>query len=375
MSEVDKIIRDAVRASAEDRKNAKYEKMGLYYTTHSAYGIPWWTWYWMIGARGRGKSFAAMETVLQYVRRYGQENVKCYYMRISDASVKSMLDHQGRKAIDAVLVRKYNLNLSVSGYSLYNNGKPFIDFYALVSAAKKGKGLAEYDPDFLLNQPNGVKRFVFVIIDEFMLDSTQEKKSVGNPYKQFKTYIENILRDQEQLDYRAVMVLGCANNVSECNEFLAQLAGFIPQEVGRYKLKRRHMIIDLIPNSKAYIEKRKRSISADITDFDEDENYTNIVKQDMEQVVKKYCPREITAIIKFGKKTTEWFTEWDGRVIRRYSGQPIKNVISMKRYLDENFVSDAVMTVFEKHDGKYYLYNDLMTKSLFQAELKQIKSR
>ena len=49
------------------RKIEKAAKMGLYYTTQSVMGIPWWTWLWMIGARGRGKSHAAMKTVLDYV--------------------------------------------------------------------------------------------------------------------------------------------------------------------------------------------------------------------------------------------------------------------------------------------------------------------
>jgi hypothetical protein len=369
---------DEQRARVRQKQQEKYDKMGLYFTTRSAMGIPWWTWYWMIGARGRGKSFSAIETVLQYVRKYGQENVKCYYMRISDASVKAMLNDNARKAIDAVLVRKYGLDLSVHGYSVYNHGTPFIDFYPLVSAAKKGKGVAEYDPDFLMKQPEGVRRYVFILIDEFMTDETQEKKSVGNPYKQFRIYVENILRDQAQLDYRAVMCMGCANNVSECNEFLAQLAGFIPSEVGRYKLKRKHMLIDLIPNSKAYLEKRRQSIGADIMDYDEDENYTNIVKQDMEQIRDKHKPlKKVSAIIKFSKDSKEWFTEWDGFIIRRYTGQPFKpeQALPMRRYLDSVFDADRVLNVFEKHDAKAYQYNDLMTKALFQAYMKSLRAR
>ena len=118
----------SLRADGEYHKATKADKMGLYYTTQSAMGIPWWTWLWMIGARGRGKSYAAMKTVLDFVRQYGQENVKCYYFRISDLSVKAMLADSGRKAVDAKLVRDYKLNLSTHGYSLYNNDKPFIDF-------------------------------------------------------------------------------------------------------------------------------------------------------------------------------------------------------------------------------------------------------
>ena len=374
--EYEKHHREMIEAQREKRRE-KYEKMGLYFTTRSAMGIQWWDYYWMIGARGRGKSYSAMETVIQFMKAHGQENVKCYYMRISDLSIKAMLADGARKAIDIKLVRDYDLHLSVHGYSLYNDGKPFIDFYPLVSAAKKGKGVAEYDPDFLNNQPEGVRRYVFIIIDEFMIDESQEKRTVGNPYKQFKIYIENFLRDQEHLDYRAVMVLGCANNVSECNEFLAQLAGFIPGEVGRYKLKRKRMLIDLIPNSDAYIEKRKRAITASIMD-DNDENYTNVVKQDMEQIVsKKTKLKNVTQVIKFSKNPNDWFTVWDDKVIRRYNNQPYKKdqSIPMKRYLDDVFDPIMVQIVFDKHDAKYYLYGDLMTKALFQADMKVLKAK
>lgn len=368
----DKMLRDL----AMDAQNKKFEQMGLYFTTCSAFGIPWWTWYWMIGARGRGKSYAALETVLQFMRKYGQENVKCYYFRISDTSVKAMLADKGRKAVDAKLKRKYNLDLEVHNYSLYNNGKPFIDFYPLVSAAKKGKGVAEYDPEFLGNQPEGVRRFIFLLIDEFMIDETQEKRTIGNPVKQFKMYFENIMRDQEQLDYRAVMVLGCANNVAECNDFLAEICGFIPSAPGRYKLKRKHMIIDMIPNSKAYREKRKKSIGADIMGYDDDENYTNIIKRDLETLMPHGTRLRIpTRIIKFSKEKKDWFTVWDGNIIKKYTNQPFKSsmVTSMKRYLDNQFDPEKVLQVIQMQDARFFKFSDLMSQASFISNLKLIR--
>jgi len=368
----DKMLRDL----AIDAQTKKFDMMGLYYTTCSAFGIPWWTWYWMIGARGRGKSYAALETVLQFMRKYGQENVKCYYFRISDTSVKAMLADKGRKAVDAKLKRKYNLDLEVHNYSLYNNGKPFIDFYPLVSAAKKGKGVAEYDPEFLGNQPEGVRRFIFLLIDEFMIDETQEKRTIGNPVKQFKMYFENIMRDQEQLDYRAVMVLGCANNVAECNDFLAEICGFIPSAPGRYKLKRKHMIIDMIPNSQAYIEKRKKSIGADIMGYDDDENYTNIIKRDLETLMPHGTRFRIpTRIIKFSKEKKDWFTVWDGNIIKKYTNQPFKSsmVTSMKRYLDNQFDPEKVLQVIQMQDARFFKFSDLMSQASFISNLKLIR--
>ena len=77
-----------------------------------------------------------------------------------------MLANKGAKAIDAMLVRKYDLEITTRANTLYNKGKPLIYFYPLVSAAKAGKGVAEYDPEFLGKRPLGkkgkpIKRFIF----------------------------------------------------------------------------------------------------------------------------------------------------------------------------------------------------------------------
>jgi hypothetical protein len=368
--------------AVEEDKKAK--KLGLYYTTQSLLGINWWTWAWIIGARGRGKSFSVLDTVLSYQKKYGAENVKCYYFRISDLSVKAMLANKARKAIDALLVRKYNLELTTKAYTVYNRGKAIIDFYALVSAAKTGKGVAEYDPEFLNNRPidpktgKKVKRFIFMIIDEFMMAEGLEKRSVGNPVEQFKIFVENILRDQEQLDYPAVRIFGCANAVSECSDFLAQLANFIPEKPGRFKLKRKHMIVDNIINSEAYLEKRKKSISADILDYENDSNYTNVVKRDLDTLMKKNRKLvRVTSLIKFDKDPSHWYCLWDGKIIKKYNGQRVNKslVLSMKRYLDENFYEQRVKAIFEMYDARAFLYSDLISQATFTSELKLIKKQ
>ena len=352
------------------------ESLPLYYTTQSLMGIDWWTYAWLVGARGRGKSFGAMETVLSFMKKYGEENVKCYYFRISDSSVQAMLQNKARKCIDPILVRKYNLDITTKASTVYNRGKPIIDFYALVSAAKKGKGVADYDPDFLNKRPAGVKRYIFVILDEFMIAENLEKKPVGNPVEQFKIYMENILRDQERLDYPAVRVFACANSVSECSDFLAQLAGFIPERPGRFKLKRKHMIVDNIPNSKLYLEKRKKSYNADIMDYENDSNYTNVIKRDLETLKPKSKRlNKPTAIIKFSKNPDNWFVIWDGNIIKKYNNQSCNLIIPMKRYLDSLFDEELVKNIIQRYDARSFLFNDLISQATFAANLKIIKAK
>lgn len=366
----------------QEENTPLYEKLGLYYTLHSALGINWANWFWLCGARGRGKTYAFWDTYLGYCKKYGQENCKCYYFRISDLSVKAQLANKATKAIEPKLVRKYDLELSTKGNVIYNRGKPLCNMYALVSAAKVGKGVAEYDDEFLGNRPinpktgKPIKRFIFLMIDEFQMAEGIEKKSIGSPVEQFKMYYENILRDQEQLDYRAVMIFGCANAVSECSDFLAQLCGLIPEKPGRYFLKRKHMVIDNIVNSKAYIEKRKKSIGADIMDYDEDSNYTNVVKRDLETLMPKGRRlRKVSALIKFSKNPIDWFCEYDGKIIRRYKNECVARdlVRPMKRYLDENYNANYVNDIISRYDARAFMYADLISQAVFAAKLKEIK--
>lgn len=386
MTEIEKFVRKVSKDIKldEDVKSIEIgKKLGLYYTLHSALGINWATWFWLCGARGRGKSYAVIDTYCNFVKRYGQENCKCYYFRLSDLSIKAMLNNKAAKAIDAKIVRKYKLNISTKGTRIFNNGKPFIDMYALVSAAKTGKGVAEYDDEFLMKRPIGkngkpIKRFIFIIIDEFQMAEGMEKKTVGDPVSQFKMYIENILRDQEQLDYRAVMIFGCANAVSECSDFLAQLAGYIPEKPGRVLLKRKHMVIDNIINSEAYIEKRKRSIGADIMNYDDDANYTNVVKRDIETLMPKGRRlRKVTFLIKFSKEKKDWFCLYDSKIIRSYHGETVNRniIVPMRRYLDETFNPEIVKNIMDRYDVRDFLYSDLISQATFAAQLKLLKPK
>lgn len=136
------------------------------------------------------------------------------------------------------------------------------------------------------------------------------------------------------------------------------------------------MIIDLIPNSQAYIEKRKQSIGADIMDYDSDENYTNIVKRDIETLIPRGTRlTKPTNIIKFGKEKRDWFTVWDGNIIKKYTNQPFKEsmVTSMKRYLGNQYEPEKVLQIIQMQDMRYFRFSDLMSQAAFISSLKAIR--
>ena len=377
-------------ALIEKEKQARQsEKLGLYLTPHALMGYHNITDFVILGSRGRGKSVISLDAPISYKKKYGYENVKIYYLRISDLSIKAMLANNGRGAVDPILVNKYHLEINKKKKYpniLFDGDKPLIEFYPLVSAAKAGKGVNFYDADYLNKRPidprtgKPIKRFIFIILDEFLMDANTERRSVGNPLKQFNIYTESILRDQEKLDYDAVRIFYLANAVSECAEFLGGLFNYIPEpgDFGIKKLTRRNCVVWNVPNSKEYIEKRKKSYMANKIDFENDPNYTNIVKREMSLIKpRKTRINKVTMVIMFSDLKTEWFSVYDGKYIREYRNESVKKnkLVPMARHLQGIYDQDMVRTIFEIYDTKGYRYCDIISMAKFGACMKEIKSK
>ena len=368
------------------KKVEKNKKLGLYLNTNHifSYNNKGITDFVYTAVRGIGKSVISVETVIILKRKYGYENVKAFYFRLSDQSIKTMLANDGAKAIDPYLIQKYDLELDCKANTIYDHGKPLIEFYPLVSAGSKGKGVNLYDCNFFNKvDENGkkIKTFVVTIWDEFLMAEGIEKRSVGDPVEQYKIYKEAILRDAEVIkEYNAVYNFLLANNVSECASVTGALYNYIPNPDNhkRVFLTRKRAMFWNVPISEAYIEKRKKSYNANILDYSNDPNYAN-VKRDL-TLIKPKATRihRVTALIKFDRiDKNKWFCLYDGRYVRQYHGETISKskVVAMKRYLDELYDPDRVNFIFEMFDSKGFMYCDLMSQSLFTAQLKLLKAK
>ena len=328
--------------------------------------------------RGIGKSVISVETAIILKRKYGYDNVKCYYFRLTDLSIKAMLANHAEKAIDPYLIDKYNLEITCKGNTIYDHGKKLIEFYPLVSAGSKGKGVNLYDCNWWKTKK---KRFVVTIWDEFLMAEGIEKKSVGNPVAQYRIYMEAILRDAERItDYNAVYNFFLANSVSECAPVTGALFNYIPDPTNYkiVKLTRKHAIFWNVPVTDAYIEKRKKSYNADILDYSRDPNYTNNIKRDLEAIKpKKTRIHTVTSVIKFTKYENAWFCIYDSKYVRVYKNESFKKdkVIPMVRHLDELFSPELVKSVIERYDAKAFIYCDLMSQALFTSYIKEIKQK
>ena len=372
-------IRKYLQASSSAKKRAK---LGLYLTTNHVFSYNGITDFIYTATRGIGKSVISVETAIILKRKYGYENVKCYYFRLTDLSVKAMLANKGEKAIDPYLIDKYNLDITAKGNILYDGGKPLIEFYPLVSAGSKGKGVNLYDCNFFEKyKKEGKKTFVVTIWDEFLMAEGIEKKSIGDPVEQYKIYKEAILRDAEVItEYNAVYNFLLANNVGECAAVTGALYNYIPNPENhrRTKLTRKRAMFWNVLVTDAYKDKRKKSYNANIMDYKNDPNYSDI-QRDLSLIKKKKTRLiKVSQLLKFSKSDKrKWFCIYDSKYVRQYRGECVNKslIVPMRRYLDESFSPEKVENIFDRFDSRSLMFADLMSFALFQAQLKLLKTK
>lgn len=378
-----KVLRNNTLKELDKIKAAKKKaELGLYLNTNHVFSYHGITDFIYTAVRGIGKSVISVETAIILKRKYGYDNVKCFYFRLTDQSVKAMLANKAEKAIDPYLIDKYDLQITAKGNKVYDHGKLLMEFYPLVSAGSKGKGVNLYDCNFFEKyKKTGTKTFVVTIWDEFLMADGIEKKSVGDPVEQYKLYKEAILRDAEFItDYNAVYNFLLANNVSECAAVTGALYNYIPDPNNhrRTKLTRKRAMFWNVPITEAYLKKRKNSYNANILDYNNDVNYTNL-QRDLSLVKPKQTRLyKVTAVLKFDKfDKKKWFCIYDAKWIRQYHGETVSKdkYHPMKRYLDGVYNVDFVNNIFEQYDNRYLGYADLMSMALFQSQLRLLKAK
>lgn len=368
------------------KNTLKKKELGLYLNTNHifSYNNKGITDFVYTAVRGVGKSVISVETAIILKKKYGYENVKVFYFRLKDNSIKAMMANHASKAIDPYLIHKYDMEITCKNNVVYDHGKELIEFYPLVSAGSKGKGVNLYDCTFLgARDKDGklIKRFIVTIWDEFLMSEGIEVKSVGDPVAQYRIYKEAILRDAERIkEYNAVYNFLLANNVSECASVTGALYNYIPAP-GNYRrtfLTRRHAMIWNVPVTDAYKEKRKNSYNANIMDYINDPNYSALSKDLSLIKPKKTRLRRVTTLLKFDKiDKNKWFCIYDGIYIRKYHNECLNKHImyAMYRHMDDLYSQDFVKSVLEAYDVHAYRYADLMSMSLFVAEMKLLKAK
>ena len=343
---------------ADDQKQKKKElyEAKEWYTIRALLGNQWANWFIMAGARERGKTFSVQDFVLNcyFNPKSKLYKVPFYWMRLNDIAIKNMIMNNGAKMFEPLLVRKYHLeDIKVKGDSIFKGKDLLCRVYGL-SNAYNNKGSAIFDASTF--------KGVNIIIDEVALEKGQ-RRTFDVVYN-LKMQIENIVRS-ERKNVRVFMML---NNTEDCPELMAMF-GFIPVEFGVYKLKRKHCVIDYIPNNKAYDERRKKALANEIDTGTG--NFTNKVVRDLELLYRGRLTKP-TLIVKFSKDQGDWFTIWEGNIICPYNGEK-KPSIAMKRYINDQFLPELRDNIIEQEDVRAFKYKDILTQSLWRKNMEIIK--
>lgn len=347
--------RENALVRSRKRKQELYDAKE-WYTVRSLLGNQWANWYIMAGARERGKTFSVQDYVLNcyFNPKSKLYHVPFYWMRLNDKAIVNMMMNNAAKMFEPILVRKYGLeNIKVKGDSIFIGKDLLCRVYGL-STAYNNKGAAIFDKQTF----KGAR----IIIDEVALEKGQ-RRTFDVVYN-LKMQIENIVRSERE-NVKVFMML---NNTEDCPELMAMF-GFIPVEFGVYKLKRKHCVVDYIPNNAAYEKRRSKALANEIDNGTG--NFTNKVERDLSLLYKKRLNKP-EMIIKFSKDMGDWFTVWDGNVVCPYNNEK-RPSIAMKRYIDDFFDTTLRDSVIERNDVRSFYFKDILTQSLFYKNLEIIK--
>ena len=326
-----------------------------WYTVRSILGYSWAIFYILLGAREAGKSYAVLDFFLHDFFTKGKEFV---WLRLTEASTKKMLNNNAMQFIDIGLMQKYHINsedLTVKGINVFYKGRKMCRIMAL-STFYSDKGVANFEDKEL------EEMFAYnCALDEFQREATAEKRTFDISYA-FVNQMENLFRHKTNC---RIFLIG--NTVEDCSDILTMF-NFIPETFGRYKLKSKRCVIDYIPPSKKYLERRKGSIASILAP--DASTFTNEQKFDRSKIYKGRL-RKPQFIIQFRNNS---FTVWDNNVVAKWNKEN-RPIVSMVPLLINNtvFKSELRDEVILMNYEKKFMFKDLLTQKLFDKCIKEIK--
>lgn len=334
----------------------------------------------ILGDPDCGKSYSAVKWALnQKIKK--PDKVKWYWLRMTDESVKKMLENDGEKTIDPDIQRKFGLILKRQGKSLYKCSESFREItkgprageieskirkeYSLcevlpLSTTFGAKGVQWYDKDF-----DGT---YIIIFDEMNRESNE--RNTFNIVQNFARMCENLTRDTKNKLY--VIMLG--NNTSDASPVL-QALNMIPTKFGVYKVKPRFkkggkcskrpgIIVDFIKPSEAYAERREGAIMSTLV------GNTVTKEREFKQITNTKSPQTGGRIINFG--TVKFY--WCRDILYRYTSQHSLKTFSMYLHLTDGiFDKEIVKYMIEMYGFKKLQFDSPATQVAFEQAMINLK--
>lgn len=348
-------------------------KKTMYYINRAVFGIVA-LFYVLIGARGCGKTFSTMNYCL---RRFFKHGEKFLWLRLTESSVKNLLQCDAKDFIDSKLQEKWKIEkISVSGNTVYLNGKEacrvmaLSTFYAMKGVALnkdtnevKVKTRSVNDSAVKGQITKTVKKFKTIVLDE-MNREKNEKRTFDICYA-FVNQLENICRLDTN---RRIILLG--NTLDEASDIMAGCFNFIPNKFGIFKLKRKKCVIHYIEDSEEYKKAREKSIAGLLAS--NESTFTNKIQSDY-KLVSDRKPGKPTAIIRFNNNV--YFTMC-GHIITKQK-QPSHSklpVIAMRPYLvGIPYYKEKAMQIIDMSQQRLFEFDSILTLKLFYKEIKVLK--
>lgn len=344
------------------------EKQDAFVHLRSLFGNTWAMYYVLLGARQAGKSYAVEKLGLNSKRRLGNK-CKWYWLRLTEASSRKLLQNDAKKLIDPDLQREFNVKLSVKNNEVYDthysDDDPLVTVLNL-STFYSDKGSSYFDKDF-----DGE---YIVVLDE--MNREKSEKNTFDIVYNFKNQLENLIRNSGSKKSKAkrVMVILIGNTLSEASDLLLSFK-FIPNpgEFGRYYLRKKRCVIEYLPLSQAYKDMREGS-AVDILESSDESTFTNEVAQDSTNIVGNIRLTYPSTVIKFKDDKNSWFTVWENGVVERYNGEQLKSQIYMRRYLQGGiYIKEQVDNVYQMFDAGVFKFRSFYTRACFKKELQLLK--
>lgn len=357
--EATKIMRE-YRLKEKKRKVLDTE----WYSLRSILGNDWAMFYFLLGGREAGKSYAVTDF---YVNQWKKRGRPFYWLRLTEQSQKKLLANNAEKLIDPDLRRKYKLDIVTNGDGVYEvtrkpNGKiasrKLMARVLALSTFYNDKGSGLFDKDFL-NDPD---MYYNICLDE-MNREKNEKNSFDIVYA-FTNQLENLVRSTKQ----KLRVICIGNTLEEASDILTAF-NFLPEQFGRYYLHKKRAVVEYIEPSEKYLARRKGTV-ADIL-MPTASTFTNKIDVDTTLVTKKRLIKP-DYIIQFTRD--DKFTVWDSNVVCEYNGEKVP-IIAMRPYLDISYSLDRVNNVIQLFDTRCYLFKNLITQKKMKKCLSLLKPR
>ena len=344
------------RCAVRSDRLLKLDKNEYVGSIRSLLGYDWAMFYYLIGGRGRGKTFSVQE---YFTAKAVNDGIPFYWLRIYPKSIQKLTSNNCSKFIDPIISRKYKLDLKMQGNVCYNKGHQFCSFYALSEMAKN-KGTALFDDDY--DGP------IHIVLDEFNLETGRGGECVTQDLVyNFINTLETLIRTRK----KNVKIFLMANQLEECSDILMAL-NFLPENYGIFKLKSKRSIVYNIKNSSAYLASRKGSAS-EILGGSTFSTFSNILNIKMDLLWKGRLRRPTHRII-MDKGIS--YIVYDNRVICEDKGQSIKDCaqLPMKPHLGYPFDKGYRQIVTDMFDKGEYMYRSVMLQKKFSHDLERVRS-